>query len=81
MLTRKISLKWLRPGISIIIGLLTAEFILYLFLPLTEILAVMATTFAAFVIGYVDDRKIMGGWFKIIALTFCCNPNYILWNI
>ena len=64
-----------RPGgISIIIGLLTAEFVLYLFLPLIEILAVIATTFAAFVVGYVDDRKIMSGWFKIIALVFAALP-------
>ena len=64
-----------RPGgISIIIGLLAAEFSLYLFLPLTEILAVIATTFAAFVIGFVDDRKIMSGWFKIIALVFAALP-------
>lgn len=64
-----------RPGgISIIIGLLAAEFSLYLFLPLTEILAVIVTTFAAFVIGFVDDRKIMSGWFKIIALVFAALP-------
>ena len=64
-----------RPGgISIIIGLLTAEFVLYLFLPLIEILAVIATTFAAFVVGYVDDRRIMSGWFKIIALVFAALP-------
>ena len=64
-----------RPGgISIVIGLLAAESTLYVFLPLTEILAVIATTFAAFVIGYVDDRKIMSGWFKIIALAFAALP-------
>ena len=64
-----------RPGgISIIIGLLAAEFILYVFLPITEILAVIATTFGAFVIGYVDDRKVMSGWFKIITLVFAALP-------
>ena len=64
-----------RPGgISIIIGLLAAESILYLFLPLTGILAVIATTSAAFVVGFVDDRKIMSGWFKILALAFAALP-------
>ena len=64
-----------RPGgISIIMGLLAAESILYVFLPLAEILSVIATTFAAFMIGYVDDRKIMNGWFKIIALAFAALP-------
>ena len=64
-----------RPGgISIVIGLLVAEFALYLFLPLNEILVVITTTFAAFLIGFVDDRKIMSGWFKIIALAFASLP-------
>ena len=64
-----------RPGgISIIIGLIAAEFVLYLFLPLNEILAVIATTSAAFLIGFVDDRKILSGWFKIIALAFAALP-------
>ena len=64
-----------RPGgISIIAGLLVAESILYVFLPLTEILAVITTTSAAFMIGFVDDRKIMSGWFKIIALAFAALP-------
>ncbi len=64
-----------RPGgPSIILGIIAAEIILYAFLQLNEILAIIITTFAAFVIGYVDDRKVMGGWFKPVALTIAAIP-------
>ena len=64
-----------RPGgISIIAGILASEIILYAFLQMNEILAVIITTFIAFVIGYVDDRKVMGGWFKPIALAIAATP-------
>jgi UDP-N-acetylglucosamine--dolichyl-phosphate N-acetylglucosaminephosphotransferase len=64
-----------RPGgISIIAGIITSELILYAFFQMNEILAIMITTFLAFVIGYVDDRKVMGGWFKPIALAIAASP-------
>ena len=64
-----------RPGgISIIAGILASELTLYAFLPLTEILAVTVTTFGAFVVGYIDDRRVMGGWFKPIALAVISIP-------
>jgi len=64
-----------RPGgISIIAGIIVSEIILYAFLQMNEILAVMITTFLAFVIGYVDDRKVMGGWFKPVALAIAATP-------
>ncbi len=64
-----------RPGgPSIIIGIIASEIVLYAFLPLNEILAIIITTFAAFVIGYVDDRKVMSGWFKPVALAFAAIP-------
>jgi len=64
-----------RPGgISIIAGIIASEIILYAFLQMNEILAVMITTFLAFVIGYVDDRKVMGGWFKPVALAIAATP-------
>jgi UDP-N-acetylglucosamine--dolichyl-phosphate N-acetylglucosaminephosphotransferase len=64
-----------RPGgISIIVGIITSELTLYAFLQMNEILAIMITTFLAFVIGYVDDRKVMGGWFKPIALAIAALP-------
>jgi UDP-N-acetylglucosamine--dolichyl-phosphate N-acetylglucosaminephosphotransferase len=41
---------------------------------MNEILAIMITSFLAFVIGYVDDRKVMSGWFKPIALVIAATP-------
>ena len=64
-----------RPGgPSIIIGIIASEITLYAFLQINEILAIIITTTAAFVIGYVDDRKVMGGWFKPMALTIAAIP-------
>ena len=64
-----------RPGgPSIIAGILASEAVLYAFLQMNEILAIMITSFLAFVIGYVDDRKIMSGWFKPIALVIAATP-------
>ena len=68
-----------RPGgISIIAAIVASEIVLYVFLPINEILAVTATTFAAFVVGYVDDRKVMGGWFKPVALAAAAIPIIVL---
>lgn len=64
-----------RPGgPSIILGILASEAVLYAFLQMNEILAIMITSFLAFVIGYVDDRKVMSGWFKPIALALAALP-------
>jgi len=64
-----------RPGgPSIIAGIMASEFILYGFLQMNEILAIIITSFIAFLIGYVDDRKVMGGWFKPLALIFAAAP-------
>ena len=64
-----------RPGGPVIIaGIVASEIILYAFFQMNEILAVLITTSAAFVIGYVDDRKVMGGWFKPVSLAFAAVP-------
>ena len=64
-----------RPGgISIILGIVISELVLYAFLQLNEILALLFTTSAAFLIGYVDDRKVMGGWFKPVTLAIAALP-------
>ncbi|QLH10320.1 glycosyltransferase 4 family protein [Nitrosarchaeum sp. AC2] len=64
-----------RPGgPSILAGIIVSEFILYGFLQMNEILAIIITSFIAFLIGYVDDRKVMGGWFKPLALIFAAAP-------
>ena len=64
-----------RPGgPSIIAGIIASEIVLYAFLQMNEIIAILITTSAAFVIGYVDDRKVLGGWFKPVALAFAAIP-------
>ncbi len=68
-----------RPGgLSIIIGIELSLIILYVFFPISEILAVILTTFFAFIVGLIDDRKTMGGWFKPLALAFCAAPILLL---
>ncbi len=68
-----------RPGgLSIIIGIESSLIILYIFFPMSEILAVILTTFFAFIVGIIDDKKTMGGWFKPIALAFCSAPILLL---
>ena len=64
-----------RPGgLSIMLGIIVSELIFYVFLQLNEILAIIITTTLAFFIGYVDDRKTMGGWFKPVMLAIAALP-------
>jgi len=50
-----------RPGgLSIIVGMELSLIILYIFFPISEILAVILTTFFAFIVGIIDDKKIYG---------------------
>ena len=68
-----------RPGgISIIIGVVVSLIAFYLFSPIVEILAVAATSILAFLVGIIDDRRVMGGWFKPAALAFCAAPILLL---
>jgi len=68
-----------RPGgISIVIGIVASEIVLYLFFPISEILAIIITSILGFSVGIIDDRKPMGGWFKPVALAFCTAPILLL---
>ena len=68
-----------RPGgISLIAGMMASETVLYAFLQTSEILAIMITTAAAFAIGYVDDRRTMGGWYKPVMLAVAALPIIVL---
>jgi len=74
-MNKKENVMVVRPGgPSILAGIIASEITLYAFLQMNEILAIIITTSAAFVIGYVDDRKVMGGWFKPVALVFAAIP-------
>ena len=68
-----------RPGgLSIIVGVISSLTALYFFFPITEILAIGITTGLAFLVGIIDDKKTMGGWFKPLALAFCAVPIILL---
>lgn len=74
-MNKKENVMVVRPGgPSIILGIIVSEIVLYAFLQLNEIIAIVITTSAAFAIGYVDDRKVMGGWFKPVALAIAAIP-------
>jgi UDP-N-acetylglucosamine--dolichyl-phosphate N-acetylglucosaminephosphotransferase len=68
-----------RPGGPVIIlAILISEFVLYLFFPSITILAIMITSFLAFIVGIIDDLKMMGGWFKPLGLTAAAIPIILL---
>lgn len=72
---KKENVMVVRPGgPAIIAGIIASELVLYAFFQMNEILAILITTSTAFVIGYVDDRKVMGGWFKPVALAVSAIP-------
>jgi len=68
-----------RPGgPSILAGILASEFALYAFFPSTAILAIIITTSLAFLVGFADDKKVLGGWFKPLALAGSAVPIILL---
>jgi len=74
-MNKKEDVMIVRPGgPAIIAGIIASEIVLYAFLQMNEILAILITTSAAFLIGYVDDRKVMGGWFKPATLAIAAIP-------
>ena len=74
-MNKKEDVMVVRPGGPVlIVGIIASELVLYAFLQMNEILAIIITTSAAFAIGYVDDRKVMGGWFKPVALAIAAIP-------
>jgi UDP-N-acetylglucosamine--dolichyl-phosphate N-acetylglucosaminephosphotransferase len=68
-----------RPGgPSILAGILASELTLYAFFSSTDILAIIITTSLAFLVGFADDRKVLGGWFKPLALAASASPIILL---
>lgn len=68
-----------RPGgPSILAGILASETVLYGFAPSIQVLAIILTTFLAFLVGLADDRKVLGGWFKPLALAASAVPILVL---
>src|ERR671923_2839778 len=68
-----------RPaGPAMAAGIGMAEIILYIFTGDLKVLAIMSTSIIAFVIGYIDDKKVMPGWFKPAALLVAAFPLLVL---
>ena len=68
-----------RPGgPSLILGIVLSEAVLYGFFQSNGILAVMITSILGFLVGYVDDRKVMSGWFKPVMLVIAAAPIILL---
>ena len=68
-----------RPGgPSLIAGIIISGIVFYAFNPMTEIIAILITTALAFLVGLVDDKKVMGGWFKPLALAAAAIPILLL---
>jgi UDP-N-acetylglucosamine--dolichyl-phosphate N-acetylglucosaminephosphotransferase len=64
-----------RPaGPVIMAGIAAAEIVLYLLTMNIAVLAVLLSTAIAFAVGYVDDNRVMPGWFKPVALLAAAVP-------
>ncbi|MGA9934999.1 MAG: UDP-N-acetylglucosamine-1-phosphate transferase [Nitrososphaeraceae archaeon] len=64
-----------RPaGPILLLGIASAEIILYILTLNNAVLAILLTTVIGFIVGIVDDRKIMPGWFKPLALVVAAIP-------
>lgn len=70
-----------RPaGPILLLSIIIGELILYFITGNLEIISILITTSIAFVIGIIDDFKIMPGWFKPAALIIASIP-LILFHI
>jgi UDP-GlcNAc:undecaprenyl-phosphate/decaprenyl-phosphate GlcNAc-1-phosphate transferase len=68
-----------RPaGPAMAAGIGIAEIILYIFTGDLRIVAIMLASMIAFMIGYIDDKKVMPGWFKPSALVLAAIPLVVL---
>jgi UDP-N-acetylmuramyl pentapeptide phosphotransferase/UDP-N-acetylglucosamine-1-phosphate transferase len=64
-----------RPaGPILLLSILIGELILFLITGSIEIIGILLTTSIAFIIGIIDDFKIMPGWFKPGALILASIP-------
>ena len=64
------------PILMLAIG--AAEILLFLLTMNVAVLAILLSTCIAFVVGYVDDVKVMPGWFKPVALLAAAIPLIVL---
>ena len=68
-----------RPaGPVLIIGIAISLIVVYLLTFNEKCLAILLTTVIAFLVGYIDDKKVMPGWFKPAALLASALPIILL---
>ena len=68
-----------RPaGPILLIAIAVAEIVLYLLTRNTHVLAILLTTIIAFIVGLIDDKKVMPGWYKPVALIPAAIPLIVL---
>lgn len=68
-----------RPaGPVIMISIAAAEIVLFILTMNIAVLAILLTTAIAFLVGYIDDSRVMPGWFKPVALLAAAIPLVVL---
>jgi UDP-N-acetylmuramyl pentapeptide phosphotransferase/UDP-N-acetylglucosamine-1-phosphate transferase len=68
-----------RPaGPIIMISIAAAEIVLFILTTNVAVFAILLTTAIAFFVGYIDDSRVMPGWFKPVALLAAAIPLVLL---
>jgi UDP-N-acetylglucosamine--dolichyl-phosphate N-acetylglucosaminephosphotransferase len=68
-----------RPGgHSIIAGIVAGELALFIFTLSNGVLAILLCTVIAYFAGYIDDKRVMSGYFKPLALLVAAVPIILL---
>jgi UDP-N-acetylmuramyl pentapeptide phosphotransferase/UDP-N-acetylglucosamine-1-phosphate transferase len=68
-----------RPaGPVIMISIAAAEIVLFFLTMNIAVFAILLTTAIGFLVGYIDDSKMMPGWFKPVALLAAAIPLVVL---
>ncbi len=68
-----------RPGgYAIVVGIAVAGLILFIITMNYHILALILSTIIGFVIGYIDDKKVMRGYYKPLGLLAAALPIILL---
>src|SRR5215216_6744962 len=68
-----------RPaGPVIMISIAAAEIVLFFLTMNIAVFAILLTTAIAFLVGYIDDSRMMPGWFKPVALLAAAIPLVVL---
>ena len=64
-----------RPaGPTLLVGIASAEIILFLLTFNVKVIAILLTTVIGFIIGLIDDKRVMPGSFKPLALILGLSP-------